>query len=280
MREVGGEVTAQTFTVLAKLSVEIPGRGTVSAWIVEGRDLLIESRTGLLGRTSLTATSLLVDLDQLRPRRSEVEALLAGGVRGRAPEGEDRALSVLWRHAAQGLLSPGADAVRAFHALLGARLSYVLAHEVGHVIDLRRLGSPADHPWRHVSRVATSGLHPVAVAARYEEVAELYALSESMVPAVGLLSLLSTLPIAVGSEAGRGELTAGEVARRSAVAVFRQLFGVEAETPAGQLLLGQALVETSESVIRSRARQRLVELNVLTAVSAAAEVDLHKFKGR
>jgi VanZ family protein len=193
LRETGRGLLARLDVLLARFDVPAGGDGEAAVCaLVEGGDVGLGGRSPLLGRTSPVSLRVMLDLDALRPWPADVARgaeLLAGA----APRGaRDVALSRVLRAALPGRRSAAPAAIR--EALLEARLAYVAAHEVGHVLDLRRLGAPGGNALASLGRALEGGLQPAVIRARYEEVAELYAIArgDADAPAAALLSLITT----------------------------------------------------------------------------------------
>ncbi|MHC4661372.1 MAG: hypothetical protein ACYS8W_06755, partial [Planctomycetota bacterium] len=72
-------------------------------------------------------------------------------------------------------------------------LENVAEHELGHVLDFKRLIPAWRHPLRGFWIVVSNGFSPLKIGTRFETVAELNAMANSKYPHVGLYELLGWL---------------------------------------------------------------------------------------
>jgi hypothetical protein len=278
-------LVARALAVVASRRVALPGGRAGRALVCEGAGAGLAPRGSLLGRTCPLGTGFLVDLDAIRPAAAEVRAL-TGALRDRAaeaprgpeataPAGTEDAIATsaalradLVRRAAPLLGDPGDEFGRLFAALTDARLRYVCEHETGHLVDLARLVPVSSHPIANVGRVIDGGLAPDDVAARYEEIAELYALAGDPVPYVPLLSMARALP-----EIDRGAAPAAApdpesaaAARAASQAVFRTLRdGARDLLQDPRAPLARAVAALDPVAIRKIARRRLAAAGIEVA---------------
>jgi hypothetical protein len=193
LRTERGLPVARTLAAAAELEARVPAGHSVRAYLAEPRSHAPTARTGLLGRTTVSAASFFIDVSEVRPRNVWLASLdaarapLALGPDGDAPPSDP--LFALRRRAALALLPPGLPRDQLFERALSARVDYVVEHETGHVRDLRELWPLSEHPVANLERVVEGGLNPRRIAARYEELAELHALSELPDASMALLSL-------------------------------------------------------------------------------------------
>jgi hypothetical protein len=267
---------ARVVAALSLRRLEVEGGRPVKELIVEGAGPEVVAPSGILGRTSPDGGAFFADLDAIRPSAGEVAeiaAALEDAARGRAPPplppepaGALAASPALHREivrrAAAHLGDRGDDSFRLARALTEARIRYVTLHERGHATDLARLVPLSEHPIANLGRVLDGALAPADIAARYEEIAELYALARDSVPYVPLLSIERALPESEGGgPSGAPDLPAP--ARRAAVAVFAALRD-EARALIGdpQAPLGRAIAALDGPMIRRIAWRRLAALGL------------------
>jgi tetratricopeptide (TPR) repeat protein len=230
---------------------------------------------GLLGRATPLGTGFFVDLDAVRPSAAEALELAAarpeeafsvetGAAAPGAIEGSAALRAVLaWRAAAT--LGPRAvvDARSAFLALFEARARYVAEHEAGHLADLAGLVPPLAHPFANLGRVIGAGFSPEAIAARYEEIAELFALARAPVPWVALLSLERALGRPGGGRRPAAADLGAAGARAAAVEIFRAIRD-EGRSVLGdpEAPLERAMAAIDAPRLRDLARRRLADRGI------------------